>query len=442
VSRSGIPDGLAVRGDPDEVAALSRELRRIADHVAECKDQLSAAAGNVDWSGEAADAYRDKLGSLPGELEKVHVSYQGVCWALSSYESSLRDLRGRSGRAGRRANDAQGRIEMVARAKRSGQPHDPRWDAEEQAARDDLHSAQRDAGNVHQEFEDAVRTCCNRIRGASDAGIRNSLGSGFERYVVDDAGGFVRDAAVDTAGFLRDVAVDTAHAFVDLAPALVNLAEHPLSADAWSRALDDATTVLWVASIFVPGLGEALFVASALQVAADVATHKPEKAFTDGLFLGLSGVSKVAGRAGGLSEKAARLERDHPTAARAALDSKVAAQLDQSPRKLVSQAVRSPFGWSTQRVPLAVRFRRHPVAMTRQLRHSTQAANRWFQHAWTPHGDTLPSELGHPAALRFHRVAFVADRIGDLSPFVGEKVAHDEAGTDASPQPAGQQGGW
>jgi hypothetical protein len=46
---------------------------------------ISGQAGAQAWSGEAADAFREKLGDLPGMLEKVEVSYRDAAVAVAVF---------------------------------------------------------------------------------------------------------------------------------------------------------------------------------------------------------------------------------------------------------------------------------------------------------------------------------------------------------------------
>jgi uncharacterized protein YukE len=417
VSRSGILGELAITGDPAEVGDLSRALRRITDHVAECKNQLAGAAGNVDWRGDAANAYRDKLGTLPEELEKVRASYDEASWALWAYESALRDLQSRSTRAAGRAYDGQARIDAIARARRSGQ-HDPRWDWEEQAARDELHAAKREARNVHDEFLDAVRTCCDRINEASDRGIHNSFGSAFDRYVVQDAGGFLLNAG---AGLL--------HTVEDLPAAFEDFVEHP-SLESFSRLLDDVTTIVGVLAMFVPGLEMAALVLSAVQVGTDAAKGEWKKAGVDLLFLGVAGAGRVASRGSSVGQEAARVQasragklgagQQHVVIAgklRNLYGTKAAAGM--RPQRWAARSAESEFSLGSQYslVRAGARNPFHAVAgPARAFSHNPlKAAGHWCQDYvdWSPKYARLAARQGRPATLRLHHIGFVAGKAGD-----------------------------
>lgn len=418
---SGVLGGLAVPGSPDEVGALSRELRRIADHVTDCKDQLSAAAGNVDWTGGAADAYRDKLGSLPDELEKVRVSYGEVSWALWSYEGSLRDLQARSNRAATRARDAQYRLDLVARTKRSGH-HDPRLDAEEHAAHAQLSAARREAGNVYGAFQDAAATCCKRILHAGRAGMHNSFGSAFERYVVRDAG-----------GFLLNVALAVPRAVVDLPKAAVDFWEHP-SLESFSRLLQDVTAVVGVVAILYPPLGLAVLALSAVQVGTDVARGDWKAAALDSVVLGAGAVGRVATSGGIVGQRAATLQVER--AAKLNAGSRHVALADDFRALYGTRAASGmrPVRWAARsgaveydlgsRYSLLRAGARAPVradwAARQELIERIRmgpikgSADWWHDYThWTPDAARLPLAQGRAATVHYHHVGFVAGKVED-----------------------------
>jgi uncharacterized protein YukE len=418
MSRAGILGDLAIPGDPAEIAALSRALRRTTDHVTECENQLSAVSGNVDWRGDAADAYRAKLGSLPDELEKVRASYDEASWALWSYESTVRDLKSRSSWAESRAYEAQALLDAVTRARRSGH-QDPRLDAEEQAARDQLNAAKREARGIHDEFESAVGLCCKRIYEASQRGIHNSFGTAFDRYVVQDAGGFLRDAGVGLW-----------HTATDLPSAFEDFVEHP-SLESFSRLLDDVTTIVAVLAIFIPGLQVAALGLSALQLGTDAAKGDWKKAGMDLLFLGVSGVGRVASSAGDIGGKAAHLQASraakigagqrHVVIARDLRDmygAKAAAGM--RPQRWAARSAASEFDLSSRyslvRAGARNSFRVAPAAPGAPfLKSPVAAAGRWFRDYadWSPKDARLALRQGRPAALRFHHIGFVAGKVGD-----------------------------
>jgi uncharacterized protein YukE len=81
--------------DPDEVAALASAFRTVANQSETAINALQGAHGDLNWTGAAADAFRQQLGKLPGDLAKVHQSYGEVATALDGYGDELGPLRSR-----------------------------------------------------------------------------------------------------------------------------------------------------------------------------------------------------------------------------------------------------------------------------------------------------------------------------------------------------------
>lgn len=278
--------GDAIVGEPEAVAALSSRFRAIAEQVATVRQDVIARDNDVRWTGEAADSYRNTVKSLPDDLRKVHDSYAAVADALRTYEGGFRDCRDISEYAARRAEGAERRLEQVARARSSGQAdaNPDYWNTEEQRARDDLDLALRDARSIKGRFQrDFVEPCRWRIQQASEIGIKNDFGNTFQRWVVDDGGQIVGGVW---------------HGFTDLIPALTDLLEHP-SGDGFWRVVRDATVVLAVVVLVVPGLGIVGWVLLGLDVAStgkDVVEGKWGNVALDALGFVPGGFAARAGR--------------------------------------------------------------------------------------------------------------------------------------------------
>lgn len=50
-----------MQGDPDQIDALASSLRRAAEHVADQGRAIRDLARGLDWTGEAADAFRSRM---------------------------------------------------------------------------------------------------------------------------------------------------------------------------------------------------------------------------------------------------------------------------------------------------------------------------------------------------------------------------------------------
>jgi len=79
--------------DPSVVNGLVVGFRQVAVQAQTTADGLHGAAGDADWTGTAADAFRSGLGKLPGDLAKVTSSYQEAGDALDTFEGSLSSLK-------------------------------------------------------------------------------------------------------------------------------------------------------------------------------------------------------------------------------------------------------------------------------------------------------------------------------------------------------------
>jgi Proteins of 100 residues with WXG len=81
--------------DPDEVASLAAAFRTVANQSETAINALQGAHGDLDWTGAAADAFRQQLGKLPADLAKVHQSYGEVATVLDGYGNDLGPIRSR-----------------------------------------------------------------------------------------------------------------------------------------------------------------------------------------------------------------------------------------------------------------------------------------------------------------------------------------------------------
>jgi hypothetical protein len=81
-----------VAADPGEVSLLASLFGTVASQAHGSRGDLVGASGDATWTGTAADAFRTKLGKLPGDLANVAQSYGDVAQALSGYETQLGPL--------------------------------------------------------------------------------------------------------------------------------------------------------------------------------------------------------------------------------------------------------------------------------------------------------------------------------------------------------------
>jgi hypothetical protein len=78
-----------LNADLGEIGSLASSFHRVASQAQNSARSLRGAQGDATWTGQAADAFRTQLGSLPGDLDKVQQSYGEVAGGLDSYEGQL-----------------------------------------------------------------------------------------------------------------------------------------------------------------------------------------------------------------------------------------------------------------------------------------------------------------------------------------------------------------
>jgi uncharacterized protein YukE len=81
-----------VAADPGEISALSGLFGTVASQAQNSRGGLLGAQGDSTWTGAAADAFRSKVGKLPGDLANVARSYGDVAHALNGYEAQVGPL--------------------------------------------------------------------------------------------------------------------------------------------------------------------------------------------------------------------------------------------------------------------------------------------------------------------------------------------------------------
>ncbi len=96
-------------GDPRAYGELARDLKDTAESAQRASDRLRRFTTSVDasiWRGDAADAFRDKLGEFPPQLAKLQRSYASASEAMAGYGRTLDDLQDRARRVLERAHAA------------------------------------------------------------------------------------------------------------------------------------------------------------------------------------------------------------------------------------------------------------------------------------------------------------------------------------------------
>jgi uncharacterized protein YukE len=83
------------QGDPAIIAGLAAEFQDQADEAAAAARQLRALHANASdalWRGDAANAFRHRIGDLPPHLDKLHSSYQTAADGMRAYAAAVTQI--------------------------------------------------------------------------------------------------------------------------------------------------------------------------------------------------------------------------------------------------------------------------------------------------------------------------------------------------------------
>lgn len=140
-------------GTPEGVEAVGAAFTTLAVRVDEVRDDLRQAgsrSGVGAWRGEAADAFREQISALPGELLSISVSYRQGATAMRTYAAALRREQtaairaveqgeiaaSEASRAERARNDAKAQIDSLNGRLRQARAQRDRAQAQYDAAPD------------------------------------------------------------------------------------------------------------------------------------------------------------------------------------------------------------------------------------------------------------------------------------------------------------------
>ncbi|HVA61105.1 MAG TPA: hypothetical protein VNG13_11305 [Mycobacteriales bacterium] len=278
--------------DPDVVEEISRQFRQISDNLEQSGTRLTKLGPTHDWghwSGSAADAFEQKLGPLPGDLNQASGSFGKVAWALWEYGNTLRDVITSIQTLAGHVDDAQSELSSIqAAAAANTDPTQQRaWQDKITQAQQAVASHATRLQQLRDDLDSAAHLVEGRIQDAINIGITGF--SSFGRHWI----GRTQNAVGEVAGFV-------VHPIEDLPGAIAAEWNHP-SWQNLARVVGDVAGIVGLVALVIPGLGEALMVVSmgldagklALDTGAVVSgeTHSWGNVALDGISLALDGTA-------------------------------------------------------------------------------------------------------------------------------------------------------
>lgn len=179
-------------GDVEEVTSLAQTLRGVAEAMAEISSVLHGA-GDGEWRGQAAVAFRDMLDDdLRPRVDGAYEAFTGAkqrvqswSWSLGSFQSRAAQLEQDAAAAQQRIDTANGTLSGLGPAPSPGDepPEDPaerrQQEREDRQRRDanrartaataDLGEARRKARELHEDYERRATEIADLLRSAVDA---------------------------------------------------------------------------------------------------------------------------------------------------------------------------------------------------------------------------------------------------------------------------------
>jgi len=80
-----------VHGDPDHVEELAHSLRRAAERAADQGRVIRDVARGVDWTGEAADAFRARMARRAAACDTARDDLVAAARACEQHADEVRD---------------------------------------------------------------------------------------------------------------------------------------------------------------------------------------------------------------------------------------------------------------------------------------------------------------------------------------------------------------
>jgi uncharacterized protein YukE len=292
--------------DPGELSALAGMFGTVASKAQSTSGALRGAHGDATWTGLAADAFRHQLGKLPGDLDKVHRSYQQVTDALHAYEgelgpiqsqfrqlaSQLEGLQGSLTSAQGTLTSAQGSLSsaVTAPGAKSNSPAVVNAHTAVQQANAAVGRLQGEISGLNgrghrllDEFDHARGRATSAVSSAAGIAPSQSWWSSFWHSV----GNFMSGAGHVLAG----IAMGVVHSAESLPSDIVNVVENPTDLHDWAKLGEDVGAVAGAVGLVALVL---ICPADALGLDAAVGVFEAADTTATGVGLGASAVKADA----------------------------------------------------------------------------------------------------------------------------------------------------
>jgi uncharacterized protein YukE len=313
--------------DPDSVASLSASFSSVSENLTDLVDMLQALSTPAawgEWTGQAANAFGQSIGQLPGELGAAQEAYGTAAAALQDYASHVEPVVTALTSLSFQADDAESTLTAIQNARNQviHQGQDPAatgWDARLADATEAVSELSGQLTQLLAELHALSSRCVAQINGAAPKQAKSLLGSlasDFMKDVADPLGRAAEAAAHTGLGIGEELLRAYEHPTVVVGALVVHPFSHLVKdAEGIARAsplealgstLGDVAGVLGVLSL-IPGVdliaAPALLVVSAAAAASDwaaVATHEKGASVAGAtlasLSLGLAGTGAVIGK--------------------------------------------------------------------------------------------------------------------------------------------------
>ena len=173
--------GDPTRGDPLAYTQLSETLERTAKNAESAHKRLSDLKESVDdsiWKGQAAIAFKEQIGKLPGDLEKLFNSYQVAADAMAEYGRTLTCLKKEAEGLVCAAETAQGEETAHCQARDQALATEPMtptapYDDAVEAARCKIREATSSIASIRERRQGAENKAVDGLGHAGDIGVQN-----------------------------------------------------------------------------------------------------------------------------------------------------------------------------------------------------------------------------------------------------------------------------